>query len=304
MQEQEFKTFTVIIPCYNSEEYAKNALQSIVDTKYPLDKVEVLIIDDGSKDQDSFYKTIEDFINQYPNTFKYYKKNNGNWGSVVNYAKNNNLINNELVFILDSDDKIKKCFFKTVSKKIKNNDILVGSFTVIENKFRYKGQPYYFLNRQVKEKQKYTVLVYPACIVYRKELFIKLDDLVEGISFQDTPLFFDALRKTNKIRWTSKNISTYWRSRPGNTMTSEFNDKKLNAQLTVFEKLKEMNLENQFFWFLLQKNFVKALQKNNITLEMKNKIRYTWAPIWMKPILFFLTFRKIKKVVVYKNEKD
>lgn len=301
MSSDSLKTFSVIIPCYNSQEYIKNALQSIITAKYPIDKIEVLIIDDGSKNPQDFFKSIESFLLKYPHVFKFFRKENGNWGSVINFVKKNNLAHNDLVCILDSDDKYKPCFFDIVNKKIGDNDIFITSFTVIEGKIKYKAQPYYFFNRQVKDKQKYTTLVYPACIVYTKKIFYSLDYLDEKMSYQDTVLFFDALKKTSKVRWTSKNTSVYWRSRPGNTMTSDFDDKKINAQLNVFFRLKKLGIENHFYWFLLQKGFFKKLVEKNIVLEMNNKIKFTWSPIWMKWIFYVLLSKKIKKIVVYKK---
>lgn len=295
------KSFSVIIPCYNSQNYVKNALQSIVNAKYPLSKIEVLIIDDGSRDSKDFYKSIEFFLLKYPQVFKYFHKNNGNWGSVINYVKKNNLVHNNLVCILDSDDKYRSCFFDVVNKKIGDNDMLVTSYTVIQGKKKYKAQPYYFLNRQIKEKQKYTALAYPGCIIYTKKIFDSLDYLEEGVSYQDNVLFFDGLKRSKKIRWTSKNTSIYWRSRPGNTMTSEFDDKKINSQLLVFSCLKKKGIENHFFWFFLQKGFAKKLIEKNIHLEMNHKIKFTWAPIWMRWLLHMLLFRKIKKIVIYKK---
>ena len=296
------KSFSVIVPCYNSEKYVRTALQSIVDSKYLLDKIEVLVVDDGSTNSQDLYKTIESFLVNYPNVFKFFHKKNGNWGSVINYVKKNNFAKNDLICILDSDDKYKPCFFDVVNKKIKDNDVFITSFTVVEKKIRYKAQPYYFLNRQVKDRQKYTVLVYPGCVIYKKEIFYSLEDLDENLTHQDTVLFFDALRKTNKIRWTSKNTSVYWRSRQGNTMTSNFDDKKIKSQLNVFYRLKKWDIENQFFWFLLQKNFCKELEKRNIVLDLHHKIKFTWAPIWMKWIFHILLWKKIKKIFIYKKE--
>lgn len=295
------KSFSVIIPCYNSQDYIRNALQSIVNTTYPLSKIEVLIIDDGSSDPKDFYKSIENFLLKYPKVFKYFRKDNGNWGSVINYVKKNNLVNNELVCILDSDDKYKSCFFDIVNKKIGDNDVLVTCYTIIQGKIRYKAYPYLFLNRQIKDNQKYTAMAYPACIVYTKKIFNSLSYLQEGVSYQDNVLFFEALKKSKKIRWTSKNASVYWRSRPNNTMMSEFNDEKINAQLLVFSCLKKMGLENHFFWFFFQKGFSKKLIEKNIHLEMNHKIKFTWAPIWLRWLLHVLLFRKIKKIVIYKK---
>ena len=43
------KVLSVVIPAYNMEKYIKQTLDSLVCDEY-MDKLEVLVIDDGSKD--------------------------------------------------------------------------------------------------------------------------------------------------------------------------------------------------------------------------------------------------------------
>ncbi len=92
------KKLTIVIPSYNTVDYIDQCLMSLVglDT----DKLEVLIIDDGSKD-DTFIKAKE-YEDKYPNMIKAIHKENGGHGSAINegllYATG------EYFRVLDGDD--------------------------------------------------------------------------------------------------------------------------------------------------------------------------------------------------------
>jgi glycosyltransferase involved in cell wall biosynthesis len=44
-------SFSFIIPCFNEEDYLEQAVEAIVSNGYPLDKIEILIVDGGSADK-------------------------------------------------------------------------------------------------------------------------------------------------------------------------------------------------------------------------------------------------------------
>lgn len=297
------KTFTIIVPCYNSQNFAKHALKSIVDCNYDMDKIEVLIIDDGSKDQDDFYKTIENFFIQYPKTFKYYKKENGNWGSVINYAKKNKLINNDLVCILDSDDKFKPNFFDVVNNEIKDADIFLGTFELLNKKHKkiLNVRPYLFNKKIITDSKKYTSMNFPGSTIYTKKIFYLNIQLEEGHSYQDFPFFFNALKIAKKIIWTKKVISQYWRTRPGNSMSSTWSDKKFNDWVIAFNNLEKNNIGGYFYWVILQKGCLKAFKRRKMTLQIKEKPSFKWAPIWLRWFLHIYWLLICKQILKIKH---
>lgn len=75
------KILTIVIPSYNVEKYLEQTLESFVDEKI-LKDIEVLIVDDGSKD-----RTAEigmKYEKQYPDSFRVITKENGGHGSTIN----------------------------------------------------------------------------------------------------------------------------------------------------------------------------------------------------------------------------
>lgn len=75
------KLLTVLVPVYNVENYLRQCLESLAIEEL-LDKIEVLIIDDGSPD--CSYKIAEAYQKQYPSSFRLIRKENGGHGSTIN----------------------------------------------------------------------------------------------------------------------------------------------------------------------------------------------------------------------------
>lgn len=74
------KILTVAIPAYNVEEFIEETVKSVADSKYA-DKIEILIINDGSKDGTAkIGKALE---KQFPSV-KLINKKNGGHGSTIN----------------------------------------------------------------------------------------------------------------------------------------------------------------------------------------------------------------------------
>lgn len=77
------KILTVSIAAYNVERFILNTLESLV-IKRNMDKLEVIIINDGSIDQTPLI--VEKYTNKYPNTFILINKDNSGYGSTINVS--------------------------------------------------------------------------------------------------------------------------------------------------------------------------------------------------------------------------
>lgn len=75
------KILTIVVPVYNVEKYLDQCLKSFVISEV-LEKLEVLIINDGSSDSSSAIG--QTYVNEYPNTFHMITKENGGHGSAIN----------------------------------------------------------------------------------------------------------------------------------------------------------------------------------------------------------------------------
>lgn len=75
------KILTIVVPSYNTEKYMDECLPSFLDERI-LDDLEVLLINDGSKDRTE--EVAKKYQEQYPNTIRLINKENGGHGSVIN----------------------------------------------------------------------------------------------------------------------------------------------------------------------------------------------------------------------------
>lgn len=75
------KILTISIAAYNVQDYIRQCLDSFVIPEL-LQDIEVLVIDDGSKD--STPEIVEEYVKRYPDTFRLIRKENGGHGSTVN----------------------------------------------------------------------------------------------------------------------------------------------------------------------------------------------------------------------------
>ena len=95
------KLLSVAIPCYNSQDYIRRAVDSLLPVK---DQIEILIINDGSTDDTA--RIAEEYASEYPDTVRLINKENGGHGDAVMTGINEAC---GLYFrVLDSDDWVER----------------------------------------------------------------------------------------------------------------------------------------------------------------------------------------------------
>lgn len=101
------KLLSFAIPCYNSEAYMKNCIESLLPGG---EDVEILIVDDGSKDGTA--KIADEYQSKYPSIVRVIHKENGGHGSAVNAGIENAT---GLYFkVVDSDDWVKESAYQKI----------------------------------------------------------------------------------------------------------------------------------------------------------------------------------------------
>lgn len=98
------KLLTIIIPAYNVAEYIEQAIDSLVECKSILNDLDIIIINDGSKD--NTLDKIKTYEKKYPQCIRVISKENGGHGSVLNWGIKKSL--GLYMRVLDGDDWVLK----------------------------------------------------------------------------------------------------------------------------------------------------------------------------------------------------
>ena len=94
------KLLTVVVPVYKVEQYINKCLESLVVPEDQMERLEVLVINDGTPDNSAIM--AKEFEKKYPQTFSVIDKDNGGHGSA--YNKGLELATGKYIRFLDSDD--------------------------------------------------------------------------------------------------------------------------------------------------------------------------------------------------------
>lgn len=124
------KILTISVAAYNVEQYLRNTLESC-ENPLILNDIEVLIINDGSKDNTS--KIAHEFADKYPDTYIVVDKENGGYGTTVNTSMK--MARGKYFKLLDGDDWFDKEGLGKLVSFLRNNDadvVMCGRAEVTE----------------------------------------------------------------------------------------------------------------------------------------------------------------------------
>lgn len=94
------KILSIVIPTYNVEKYLRRCLDSLVYDESVLEDIELLVVNDGSKDNS--LEIAKEYEKKYPKTIKVIDKENGGHGSTINAGLK--VAKGEYFRVIDSDD--------------------------------------------------------------------------------------------------------------------------------------------------------------------------------------------------------
>ena len=106
------KLLTITVPCFNSENYLRRCLDSLVTGG---DDVEIIVVDDGSSDGTG--DIAEDYAGWFPEIVKVVHKENGGHGSGINTGLR--LASGKYFKVVDSDDWLEEKAYRELLKQMK-----------------------------------------------------------------------------------------------------------------------------------------------------------------------------------------
>ncbi len=108
---------SVVIPFYNDKEYIEQSVNSVLNQTFPY--FEILIIDDGSKDEESLIKLDE--IAKTDKRIKVFHKENEGLSATRDYGASKSIDTAKYLMFLDSDDLLEVTFLETAYWTLETN---------------------------------------------------------------------------------------------------------------------------------------------------------------------------------------
>ena len=126
------KLLSVTVPCYNSQDYMSDCVESLL---IGGDRVEIIIIDDGSKDNTG--AIADGYAEKYPDIVKVVHQENGGHGEGINTGLKN--ATGTFFKVVDSDDRVSDDFprfLDALEGAAKDADLVVTNYvyTYSDNK--------------------------------------------------------------------------------------------------------------------------------------------------------------------------
>ena len=243
------KILSVIIPTYNMEKYLHKCLSSLlVSDKELFEQLEVLVVNDGSKDSSS--AIAHEYQIRFPSVFRVIDKENGNYGSCINRG----LIeaNGKYVKVLDADDYFTVDAFGIFLSELQKTDVdLVLSDLVMVDEHEnitwqssYKEAPEYMPVRQKFDFCSYInrpdVDYYGMMhgFAYLREILIENGYVqIEGRPYTDQQWVFEPIKYVKTAYYVDVNLYNYLVGREGQTVNSVNMVKSVDNLIFMVEKL-------------------------------------------------------------------
>ena len=143
------KVLTILVPVYNTEKYIRRCLDSLLVPEV-LESIEVLVINDGSKDHSS--EIAREYVEKYPDTVVLVDKENGGHGSTINAGIER--AKGKYFRVLDSDDWFNTVEFVEYVNRLQSEDadLVVTDY---RKEHTYNSQSEYFEYKDLEDGRCY-----------------------------------------------------------------------------------------------------------------------------------------------------
>ncbi len=229
------KILTIIIPTYNMERYLRKCLDSLLVSDENMNILEVLVVNDGSKDSSSMIG--QEYALKYPDTFIVIDKENGNYGSCVNRGLKE--ARGKYVKVLDADDYFKTDAFETVMNFLKASDydLILTDYNTVDEQGREEkvfeltiphNTPLPFCSLLGFSAQR----MHMHRIFYKTEKLRKIDyHQTEGMSYTDQEWMGEPMTTVDTIYYMDTRLYQYLVGREGQTMNPKVMQKSIKQYM-------------------------------------------------------------------------
>ena len=316
------KLLTVTIPCYNSQDYMAKAIESALQGG---DDVEILVVDDGSKDDT--LSIAQQYESKYPHIVRAIHKENGGHGSAVNTGIANAT---GLYFkVLDSDDWFDKTAMLKLIKFLRQSvvesmslDMIIANY-VYEKPSAHKRKAINYNMAIPKNKiitwsdvkhfrMSQNLLMHS--IIYKTKLLRDCNlHLPEHTFYVDNIYAYTPLPYVKKMYYLNIDLYRYYIGREGQSVNEAIMTKRIDQQIKVTKlmidsqdlmSIHDKKLRNYMMKYLAMMMIVSsALLEKSGSPDNLNKRDELWhyLKVKNKTVYRIITHRKLGLPLQSKN---
>ena len=245
------KLLTLAISAYNMQEYLGKCLDSVTRPDIP-DTLEVIIVNDGSKDKTS--EIAHQYEKRFNSIVRVIDKENGHYGSCINKALE--VATGKYFRPLDADDWMNTDALVSLLSLLENNDndLIVTTYTnyLDNNRVNHIKIPdsiivnkQYDLNTLDFQKEKIDCFLKMHTMTYKTSILKNMSlKLSTGISYTDSEYCMFPLDKANSVIFYNLDLYQYNLSREGQTMQQSIITKSVKPFYLISMKMIDYFIKN------------------------------------------------------------
>ena len=237
------KLLTVTVPCYNSQDYMEKCVDSLLAGG---DKVEIIIIDDGSKDNTG--AIADAYAEKYPDIVKVVHQENGGHGEGINQGLAH--ATGTYFKVVDSDDtlsadfpaflqRLEECEEKGGVDLFVTNYFYVHSDGVDDRSICYASvlpENRIFGWKDTKPFRLHQMLTIHSC-TFRTELMRTwTEPLPKHVFYEDNLMVCKTLPQVKRMYYFNTDLYRYWIGRPDQSVQKNVMSKRYHHQIFVTEQ--------------------------------------------------------------------
>ena len=237
------KLLTVTVPCYNSQDYMEKCVESLLAGG---DKVEIIIIDDGSKDNTG--AIADRYARQYPNIVRVVHQENGGHGEGINQGLKH--ATGTYFKVVDSDDVLSADFpaFLKALEECENQggvDLVITNYFYVhtdgigDRSINYsnvfpKGKVFSW--EDTKTFAPHQMLTIHSCTFRTEAMRQWPQPLPKHVFYEDNLMVYQSLPYVQKMYYFDADLYRYWIGRPDQSIQRDVMTKRYTHQLLVTER--------------------------------------------------------------------
>ncbi len=246
------KILTFVVPCYNSQDYMRHCLDTVVSGG---ERVEVIVVNDGSKDNTEAIAL--EYMEKYPSIVRVISQENGGHGEAVNTGIRN--ATGKYFKVVDSDDCISK---KNLTKILEvlggmmeednQIDMLLSNFVYDKQgaihkkvmRYRRAMQPEELLTWDSKIHFNRFQYILMHSVIYRTELLRECELVLPKHTFYvDNIYVFKPLAYVKKFYYLDLNFYKYFIGRDDQSVNEKVMISRIDQQIRVNKIMIDMYSE-------------------------------------------------------------